>query len=212
MKAFLLRCIEYLNRARLRSLGDRVTLGEGTRLLNGFSIRFLASPKERRYLDIGTNCTLSAKIIFESTTGSVVIGERCYIGPGSTIICRSRIQIGNDVTLAWGITLYDHDSHSLDWKQRAKVVAHFHRYYGRPSCFDTLDWAGVKTAPIVIADRAWLGFDVIVLKGVTIGEGAIVGARSVVTRDVEPYTVVAGNPARIIRRVSEAAPGIQAAR
>jgi acetyltransferase-like isoleucine patch superfamily enzyme len=49
---------------------------------------------------------------------------------------------------------------------------------------------------------AWIGFDVCVLPGVTIGEGAIVGARSVVAGDVPPYTVVAGNPARVVRRLS----------
>ena len=57
--------------------------------------------------------------------------------------------------------------------------------------------------PIVIKDKAWIGFNSIILKGVTIGEGAIVGAGSVVTKDVPPYTIVAGNPARIVREIPE---------
>ena len=52
-----------------------------------------------------------------------------------------------------------------------------------------------------IGDNVWLGFDVVILPGVTIGEGAVVGARSVVDSDIEPFTVVAGNPARAVRRL-----------
>ena len=51
--------------------------------------------------------------------------------------------------------------------------------------------------------KVWIGFNAIILKGVTIGEGAVVGAGSVVTKDVLPWTVVAGNPARLIREISE---------
>ncbi|MBK8021791.1 MAG: hypothetical protein IPK19_10285 [Chloroflexi bacterium] len=58
-------------------------------------------------------------------------------------------------------------------------------------------------APIRICDKAWIGFNAVILKGVTIGEGAIVGAGSVVTKDVPAWTVVAGNPARIIREFTE---------
>ena len=54
--------------------------------------------------------------------------------------------------------------------------------------------------PVRIGRGAWIGFDSCVLPGVTVGEGAVVGARSVVTTDVEPFTIVAGNPARLIRR------------
>ncbi len=63
------------------------------------------------------------------------------------------------------------------------------------------DWSNVKSKPIKICDKVWIGFDVVILKGVTIGEGAIVGARSVVTKDVEPWTVVAGNPVKFIKNI-----------
>ena len=57
-------------------------------------------------------------------------------------------------------------------------------------------------APIRIEDHVWVGQDAVILKGVTIGKGAVVGAFSVVTRDVEPWTVVAGNPARVVKRLT----------
>lgn len=62
-------------------------------------------------------------------------------------------------------------------------------------------WAG-ESSSIVIGNRCWLGARVVVIGGVTIGEGAVVAAGAVVTRDVEPYTLVGGVPARVIRRLS----------
>ena len=61
------------------------------------------------------------------------------------------------------------------------------------------DWGFVNTKPIKVCNDAWIGMNVIILKGVTIGEGAIVGAGSVVTKDVPAWTVVAGNPARVVK-------------
>ena len=63
------------------------------------------------------------------------------------------------------------------------------------------DWTDVPVRSVVIGDKAWIGFNSIVLKGVSIGERAIVAAGSVVTRDVPAATVVAGNPARVIREI-----------
>ena len=164
----------------MRRHGVRVSIHASTRLLRKFAVRFLVSPDERKYLQIGNNCLLNAAVTFESTAGFVEIGDRCYIGTETQIISRSRITIGSDVTMAWGITIYDHNSHSLDW-------------------------SGVRAAPIVIRDRVWIGFGAVILKGVTIGEGAVVGACSVVAKDVEPYTVVAGNPAVLLRRLDPSA-------
>ena len=59
----------------------------------------------------------------------------------------------------------------------------------------------VSARPVRVGHNAWIGFDSCILPGVTIGDGAIVGARSVVGEDVEPYTVVAGNPARVVKRL-----------
>jgi galactoside O-acetyltransferase len=77
----------------------------------------------------------------------------------------------------------------------------FYERYGNSDCFDRLDWTNVRSAPILICDRVWIGFGATILKGVTIGEGAIIASRSVVTQDVEAYTVVAGNPARAVRKL-----------
>lgn len=196
---FLRNLFERWQHHRLRKLRSQVRVAKSTRLLRNFSINFLAPPADRLYVSIGENCLVNAAITFESSAGSVMIGDRTYIGTDTSIITRHGVRIGSDVTMAWGVTIYDHNSHSFDWQQRASVVGHFYRNYGTSDCFANIDWTGVASAPIVICDRVWVGFDAVILKGVTIGEGAVVGARSVVSRDVEPYTVVAGNPAILLR-------------
>lgn len=164
------------------------------KLRSGFSVQFMVPPETRTYVTIGEKSLLTARVVFESRTGKVSVGKRAYAGD-CTIICRESVTLGDDVTIAWGVTLYDHNSHSLDWRQRAKVNEHFYNLEGAENPYLGLDWTGVKSAPIVIEDRVWIGFNVVVLKGVRIGEGAIIGACSTVTRDVEPYTIVAGSPA-----------------
>ena len=95
--------------------------------------------------------------------------------------------------ISHGVNVHDTVSHSLSAASR-------HHHFidilttGHPRTFDDLP----AQAPIVIEDDAWLGFNSTVLKGVTIGRGAVVGACAVVTKNVEPFSVVAGNPARVV--------------
>jgi galactoside O-acetyltransferase len=93
--------------------------------------------------------------------------------------------------MSWGITIVDHDSHSIDWKKRENDVREWAR--GRKV------WGHVAHAPVTIADKVWVGFNVSILKGVTINEGAVIGACSVVTQDIPAYSLAVGNPARVIR-------------
>lgn len=188
------------NRIALKRYRSNLKIDETTHLNTAFTVEFMVTPAPRNYVVCGGRGLLNARIVFESAAGSVEIGERVYLG-GCTIICRDSVKIGSDVTMAWGVTIYDHNSHSLDWRQRAKVVEHFYKYKDSGNCYEDLDWTGVASAPIVIDDKVWIGFDVTILKGVRIGEGAVIGAKSVVTRDVEPYTVVAGNPAVYVKRI-----------
>lgn len=141
---------------------------------------------------IGRDAIVHCRIDFDAPDGIVEIGDRSYVG-ASHLVCHTGIRIGSDVIMSWGITIVDHDSHPLDWGLRQRDVADWKA--GRKS------WEGVVIAPVQIDDRAWIGFGVSILKGVTVGEGAVVGAGAVVTRDVPPYTVVVGNPARVVREL-----------
>ena len=192
------KCIKYLlGRANRKLISKYAVIGDGT--VNRGIIFRLDKPENRKYLSIGTNSIVAGNFIFESSEGQVKIGNHSYVG-GGTFISRSSIEIGNYVTIAWGGTFYDHDSHSLDYMMRRKDIDHeLEDIRNGQNFIEHKDWSVVNSKPIKICDDAWIGMNVIILKGVTIGEGAVVGAGSVVTKDVPAWTVVAGNPARVVK-------------
>jgi len=159
----------------------------------------LNGPKNN--LTIGNGSVLNNKIVFETDSGKVKIGDNTYIGSNTNIICRDMVTIGNNVQISWNVTVYDHDGNSLNYNMRAKEVMGYYKNYSSGDMLKDFNWNIVKTKPIVIEDHVWIGFNSIILKGVTIGKGAIVAAGSVVSKDVEPFTVVAGNPASIIKKL-----------
>ncbi len=155
-------------------------------------------------LRIGEQSVINGTIVLERGIGQISIGDRTYISGGTNIICASDIQIGSDVLLAWGITIIDHNAHSVRWADRAKDVDEWRQGWlagGYPEAARRKNWDIVSMAPVVIGDKAWVGFNSIILKGVCIGEGVVVAAGSVVTKDVPPYCIVAGNPAKIVREL-----------
>lgn len=145
-------------------------------------------------LTVGRDSLVNCRVSYDRDNAKVSIGERTFIG-ASQLVCSNSITIGNDVMISWGVTIVDHNSHSVRFSEREKDVLDWRE--------NKKDWSTVNTAPVVIGDKAWLGFNSIILKGVTVGEGAVVGAGSVVTKDVAPWTIVGGNPARVIRELSE---------
>jgi acetyltransferase-like isoleucine patch superfamily enzyme len=177
-------------------------VGDSTKLLNGWTLRFDNKKENRNYVTIGHRCIICARFIFESEKGQIIIGDNVHIG-SVDFICRSQIVVENDVTMAWGITIYDHDSHSIYWE---------HRQHDNLQCYSDFEahngnnvinknWEHVNSKPILICSKVWIGFGVTVLKGVTIGEGSVIGAKSVVTKDVPAWSVVAGNPAKVIKQI-----------
>lgn len=182
----------------LKRLKPYYSVDSSSILVNAFSLR-LDVPKNKVYLTVGKDCIIGGSFIFESQEGHVSIGEKTYIG-SSTFICRTNIDIGNNVTIAWGSWLYDHDSHSLDILERRQDIAdELKDIRAGRNFIENKNWNVVNSKPVKICDDVWIGMNCIVLKGVTIGEGAIVGAGSVVTKDVPAWTVVAGNPAKIVK-------------
>ena len=176
-------------------------MGRDSVLLKRFNIDVRFPEKGKKYVSVGNLSMLDCTIVFESTSGNVSIGSNTFIG-GSTIISSNRIDIGNNVFIAWGVYLYDHDSHSLDFRERRKDLERQMDDYkqGRNFIYSK-DWSVVRSSPIMIEDDVWIGMNAVILKGVTIGKGAVVGACSVVTRNVPAWSVVAGNPAKIVKEI-----------
>ena len=153
-------------------------------------------------LRIGANTMTGAEFIFESDRGEIVIGKNTFINSGTKFISRSSIHVGDFVTIAWGCTFYDHNSHSLDFRERQNdIEQQLKDYRSKTSFISGKNWASVKSLPIRVEDNAWIGFDCVILAGVTIGEGAIVGAKSVVRENVEPWTIAYGNPAKMVKKL-----------
>jgi galactoside O-acetyltransferase len=141
---------------------------------------------------IGKDSIIKCRIDFDSPDGVVSFGDRTYIGY-SHIVCYSNIKLGNDVIVSWGVTIVDHNSHAIKWSERSEDILDWSK--GRKN------WKNVKIANVVIEDKVWIGFNAMILKGVTVGEGAIIAAGAVITKDVPPYTIVGGNPAKVIRKI-----------
>ena len=126
--------------------------------------------------------------------GRIRIGDFSCIH-GAWFICDSEISVGDYALISWNVVFMDSYGVSTDPAERRKQL--------EALAFDDRRRMprGALAKPIRIGRNVWIGFDCVVLPGVTIGDGAIVGARSVVTEDVPPFTIVAGNPARVIRQI-----------
>jgi len=133
---------------------------------------------------------------------SFAIGENghCTIGDftllnGALIMAEERIEIGSHCLVSWNVGIADSDFHPLEPARRlidAQALApYFKNRPARPK---------LKTAPVKIADNVWIGMNAVILKGVTIGENSVVAAGSVVTKSVPPNTIVAGNPAVVVKQ------------
>jgi tetrahydrodipicolinate N-acetyltransferase len=128
-------------------------------------------------VDGQVNLHRGSRIVVDA--GRLEIGNQTMVNGLAKVLVNEGVRIGAGCNIAWNVQILDTD---------------FHAVYvdGEPL---------PKAAPIDIGDRVWIGTNALVLKGVTIGDGAVVAAGSVVTRDVPPKTLVAGVPAKPVRQV-----------
>jgi acetyltransferase-like isoleucine patch superfamily enzyme len=114
--------------------------------------------------------------------GRLTIGDHVFVNSGASVYAHQQVTLGSHVLLGDHAAVWDTDFHALE------------------------EGAEPRVAPVSIGDAVWIGRQAIVLPGVTIGGGAVVAAGAIVTRDVAPATLVAGNPARPVREL-RAPPG-----
>jgi acetyltransferase-like isoleucine patch superfamily enzyme len=113
------------------------------------------------------------------------IGDHTFINTGVIISVRNKVQIGNHCQIANQVIIMDNDFHGVEDRDKPEVPQ-----------------------PITIEDHVWLATRCMILKGVTVGKGAVVAAGAVVTKDVPPYTLVGGVPAKIIRAIKPDGSGL----
>ena len=138
------------------------------------------TPPYRRF-SLGRNSVVESFCCINNAVGDVIIGDHTRIGIHSTII--GPVSIGSHVNLAQGIT-----------------VTALNHVFGDPG--KRIDQQGVTTQPVVVEDDVWIGANAVVLPGVTVGRHSVIAAGAVVTRDVPPFSLAAGVPARIIRNIT----------
>lgn len=168
--------IEPIFRAQCRSVGRRLKMSRHSPYILG-----------EGNIDIGDNCRINGKVNLYFSNRyrerpTLKIGSNCSIGHLSNINVAERVEIGDNVRIGSYVVIADADGHPMDKTAR------------RDSPFDE-----ESIRPVFIEKDAWIGRNSILLKGVCVGEGSIVGAGSVLTGDVPPDSLFAGNPARFIR-------------
>src|SRR5947209_8507246 len=174
---------------------------EFTRSLGHFSPRAIVTNRAHvqsvaapDHLEVGDYSHIEGEIFLLTPESRCHIGRHCFLGNESRLWVLGTMTIGDFVLIAPGVDIFDNDSHPLDaMTRREDAVDLFERL--RP-----MDYTKVAQAPVVIEDDVWIGAKSTVMKGVRIGRGAVIAAASVVTKDVPPFTLIAGNPAREIRQ------------
>lgn len=176
------------------TIPDNVELEDDTYIETSLSFKLYRSQAPVG-LRLGRGSAVYKDTMFDlSSRAQVRVGE-CALLHGARIVCDAELKIGNYALISWQVVLMDTYRLPFDRLKRRQMLE-------RAACQGESPSADVPAQAISIEDNVWIGFDACILPGVTIGEGAIVGARSVVSQDVPPYTVVAGNPARVVRQLA----------
>lgn len=176
----------YLRRRQFRKLTQ---FGEGLTLCS----RSKCEAEVPGLIRIGDRCTIRGKLESQGR-GTIQIGSHTGIYDRAVIGSVNSVTIGNCVMIANHAHIYDNNNHPVSAARRHEM------------CLQGVDgpqwrWTNSVSAPVVIEDDVWIGEYALILKGVRVGKGAVVAAHAVVTKDVPPMTVVAGNPARVVKEI-----------
>ena len=174
------------------AIPPNVAVGEKAHVETSHSFSLFRS-EEPDAMRLGRGCTVYLGTMFDTGRhGRITIGE-CAMLNSVWFVCDAAIEIGDYALISWNVVFMDSYRVPLDPAARRE---HLREISASPSRRPTWDR---DAKPIRIGRNVWIGFDSCILPGVTIGDGAVIGARSVVAADVPPYTIAAGNPARVIR-------------
>ena len=146
-------------------------------------------------ITIGANSHVRGELLIFSYGGQISIGEWCYIGVDTRIWSGASVEIGDRVLISHSVNIFDNLTHPIRASERHAQAKQIFTS-GHPRGFLLDD------KPIKIGNDAWIGACAIIMRGVTIGRGGIVAAGAVVTKDVPAYSVVAGNPAVVVKELS----------
>lgn len=147
-------------------------------------------------IKIGAFTHVRGELLTFAHGGEIRIGDYCYIGDFTKIWSALSISIGDRVLISHNVNIFDNITHPISPKLRHDQFKEIITS-GHPKSID------LRELPVIIQDDVLIGCMSIILRGVTIGKGAIISAGSVVKEDVPAYTIVEGNPANIVREIPE---------
>ncbi len=130
---------------------------------------------------VGDNCIVTQPFYCDMGY-NIEVGDNFYTNHNCTILDGAKVTIGNNVFIAPNCCIST-ANHPLDYEQRNKGIEY--------------------AVPITIEDNVWIGAGVIVLSGVTIGKNSVIGAGSVVTKDIPPNVIAVGNPCKVLREITD---------
>lgn len=190
----LKKAARFVCRASLkRRFSNGCTMGRSSVLYKESEI--INNLGDKKKIVIGENTHIRGQLLTFGHGGDISIGDYCYVGRNTYIWSGCKIEIGDRVLISHNCSIFDNDTHSLNPQKRHAQFRHIIEK-GQPTNIDLND------KEVVIEDDVLIGANAIILKGVKIGKGAVVAAGSIVTKDVESLSVVAGNPARFIKKIS----------
>ncbi len=178
-----------------RPIPSNIEVGTGSVIDSAFCFKHYFAA-DHIGLRVGRNVTFWRTSIAADRTGLIEVGDDCYIANAS-LVSSMRITIGSLVMIAGGVTIADSDFHPLNPADR--VVDSI----ALSPVGDRSRRPRIRSSPVVIEDEVWIGYNATILKGVRIGKGAMIAPGAVVSRNVAPGTVVAGNPAVVVRALDE---------
>jgi acetyltransferase-like isoleucine patch superfamily enzyme len=155
------------------------------------------SNESRDQLVLGNHVILGKVVFHVHERGALRVGDYSALS-GVRIECAERVEIGRYCQVSYNVEIHDNNSHPVEPDARREQIVGVHHDKARFGSIYLSD-----TSPVRIGDNVWIGHDVIILKGVHIGDNAIVATGSVVTRDVPAHVIAAGNPARVVRVLAQ---------
>ena len=184
---------EAVKTERIKESEHGCVYGKHTNILH--DARIINFQGNKNNIQIGEFCTIRGELQINEYGGKISIGDYSYIGEYSRIWSGDTVIIGNRVQISHNVNIIDNNTHSLNSEER------HNEYIVIIEKGNIKKQGNIAAAPIIIEDDVWISFNASVLKGVTSGKGAIIAANAVVTKNVAPNTMVAGNPAKFVKLI-----------